>query len=123
MKRGGVTLDYHPQPEAGHNTAWWPEMKDTFETFAREHPRNPLPDVLTWETGRTDAGNRAHWLVIDKLGTLPGDAASARRSERHGDAAVAGLRRADRRRARHPGHRRIERASGSASRWATRWSA
>ncbi len=76
LKRGGVTLDYHPQPEAGHNTAWWPEMKDTFEAFAREHPRNPLPDVLTWETARTDAGNRAHWLIIDKLGTLPGGAAT-----------------------------------------------
>jgi poly(3-hydroxybutyrate) depolymerase len=74
MKRGGVTLDYRPQPEAGHNTAWWPEVKDAFETFAREHPRTPLPDVLTWETSRTTGGNRAHWLVIDKLGAQPGDA-------------------------------------------------
>jgi hypothetical protein len=49
-------------------------VKDAFETFAREHPRKPLPDVLTWETGRTAAGNRAHWLVIDALGTTPGDA-------------------------------------------------
>lgn len=76
LKGGGVTIDYRPQPEAGHNTAWWPEMKDAFETFAREHPRNPLPDVLTWETGRTTAGNRAHWLIIDKLGTAPGGAAA-----------------------------------------------
>jgi poly(3-hydroxybutyrate) depolymerase len=74
MKRGGVKVDYHPQPEAGHNTAWWPEVKDTFEAFVREHPRAPLPDVLTWETSRTDAGNRAHWLVIDKLGVQAGDA-------------------------------------------------
>ena len=76
MKRGGVTLDYHPQPEAGHSTAWWPEVKELFEAFVREHPRVPLPDTLTWETGRTDAGNRAHWLVIDKLGAQPGDAKS-----------------------------------------------
>jgi poly(3-hydroxybutyrate) depolymerase len=74
MKGGGVTLDYHPQPEAGHNTAWWPEVKDTFESFVREHPRQPLPDVLTWETGRTTTGNRAHWLIIDKLGVSPADA-------------------------------------------------
>jgi poly(3-hydroxybutyrate) depolymerase len=74
MKRGGVALDYRPQPEAGHNTAWWPQMRDAFETFVREHPRTPLPDVLTWETGRTTAGNRAHWLIIDKLGAQPGDA-------------------------------------------------
>jgi poly(3-hydroxybutyrate) depolymerase len=76
MKRGGVTVDYHPQAEAGHNTAWWPEMKDAFETFAREHPRGPLPDELTWETSRTSAANRAHWLIIDALGATPGDAAT-----------------------------------------------
>jgi poly(3-hydroxybutyrate) depolymerase len=74
LKRGGVTLDYRPQPEAGHNTAWWPEMKDAFETFVREHPRKPLPDVLTWETSQATAGNRAHWLIIDKLGAAPGEA-------------------------------------------------
>jgi poly(3-hydroxybutyrate) depolymerase len=76
MKRGGVAIDYHPQPEAGHNTAWWPEVKDSFEAFVREHPRVPLPDALTWETGRTNIGNRAHWLVIDRLGAQPGEAKS-----------------------------------------------
>ena len=92
MKRGGVSVDYHPQPEAGHNTSWWPEVKDTFEAFVREHPRVPLPDTLTWETGRSNRaggsgeagragqssqpGNRAHWLIIDTLGAQPGDAAS-----------------------------------------------
>ena len=77
MKRGGVTVDYHPQPEAGHNTAWWPDVKDAFETFVRDHPRQPLPDTLTWETSRTNTGNRAHWLIIDKLGVQPGDAKMA----------------------------------------------
>ena len=71
---GGVTLDYHPQPEAGHNTAWWPEMKDAFETFVREHPRKPLPDVLTWETGRTPPATARTGSIIDKLGALTGDA-------------------------------------------------
>jgi len=74
LKRGGVTLDYHPQPEAGHNTAWWPEVKETFEAFVREHPRVPLPDRLTWETGRANTANRAHWLVIDTLGAQAADA-------------------------------------------------
>src|SRR5436309_3765508 len=69
MKRGGVSVDYHPQPTAGHNTAWWPDVKETFEAFVREHPRSPLPDVLTWETSDTSARSRAHWLVIDRLGT------------------------------------------------------
>jgi len=74
MKRGGVRIDYHPQPNAAHNTAWWPEMKDTYETFVREHPRAPLPDALTWEMGNSAGFNRAHWLVIDRLGAQKSDA-------------------------------------------------
>ena len=38
-------------------------MKDAFETFVREHPRNPYPERITWETERTDIHNRAGWLV------------------------------------------------------------
>jgi predicted esterase len=72
FKDSGVETAYYPQPEAGHNTAWWPEMKDTFEQFVADHPRNPDPDKLTWETV-TAAHNRAHWLVIDELGKQPGD--------------------------------------------------
>jgi len=48
-RQGGVTLDYHPQ-DAGHNTSWWPQVRDVYEAFVRAHPRNPLPDALTWET-------------------------------------------------------------------------
>src|SRR5436190_1307878 len=44
--RNDVSLDYHPQPEAAHNTAWWPQMKETFEQFVSGHPRNPDPDNL-----------------------------------------------------------------------------
>ena len=76
MKRGGVSVEYHPQPNAGHNTAWWPDVKDTFETFVREHPRTPLPATLTWETGNSVGFNRAHWLVIDRLGAQKGDTKS-----------------------------------------------
>jgi pimeloyl-ACP methyl ester carboxylesterase len=66
MQKGGGSVDYHPQPNAGHNTSWWPQVKDTFEAFVRSHPRDPLPSRLTWETGGAP-GMRAHWLVIDKL--------------------------------------------------------
>ena len=76
MRRGGVPVDYRPQPNAGHNTAWWPDVKEQYEGFVREHPRKPLPDTLTWETGNTAAFNRAHWLVIDRLGAPKGDATS-----------------------------------------------
>ena len=67
-----VKTDYYPQPEAGHNTRWWPEMKDIYEKFVSDHPRDPDPDTLTWETANLNH-NRAHWLVIDQLGGRPGD--------------------------------------------------
>jgi hypothetical protein len=70
-----VKIDYHPQPDAGHNTAWWPEVKDIYEKFVADHPREPHPDQLTWETASLDH-NRAHWLVIDQLGSRPGEATS-----------------------------------------------
>jgi hypothetical protein len=71
MDRGGVAIVYRPQAEAGHDTSWWPTLRDEFETFVRIHPRAPLPDKMTWETSDTRTWNRAHWLTIDSLGTAP----------------------------------------------------
>jgi acetyl esterase/lipase len=68
LKEKGVEVDYEPQADGAHNTAWWPTVKDSFEAFVRSHPRKPLPDTLTWESSGTTLDNRAHWLVIDKLG-------------------------------------------------------
>jgi pimeloyl-ACP methyl ester carboxylesterase len=68
-----VDIEYYPQPNAGHNTAWWPDVKDLFEKFVTSHPRDPNPDKLTWETANTVEHNRAHWLVIDQLGSQPED--------------------------------------------------
>lgn len=65
LKQGGVDLVYRPQPNAGHDTSWWPEIKESFEQFVAAHPRKPLPDTLTWESGAVPS--RAHWLVIDRL--------------------------------------------------------
>lgn len=76
LRKNGVSVDYHPQPNAGHNTAWWPDVKGTFEAFVRAHPRRPLPDTLTWETAEGSPHTRAHWLVIDTLGAPKGEAAS-----------------------------------------------
>jgi len=73
LKKSGVAIDYHPQPLGEHNTEWWPEVRNSFETFVTNHPRNPSPDRLTWETSDL-IHNRAHWLVINKLGNQPGDA-------------------------------------------------
>ncbi|HEY7285915.1 MAG TPA: hypothetical protein VH497_10755 [Vicinamibacterales bacterium] len=67
LKRSGVQLEFHPQPDAGHNTAWWPDVRDTFERFVREHPRDPLPSRISWEVTDRQLPGRAHWLVIDRL--------------------------------------------------------
>jgi pimeloyl-ACP methyl ester carboxylesterase len=67
LRASGVTVDYHPRPEAGHNTAWWPEVKDTFESFVRDHPRDPLPATLIWQATDRDLPSRAHWVVIDRV--------------------------------------------------------
>jgi hypothetical protein len=64
LQNGGVALTYRPQPEGQHNTAWWPDVKDVFEQFVREHPRDPYPAALTWEAEQPE---RAHWLRIDRL--------------------------------------------------------
>lgn len=64
----GVEAVYKPQPNGVHNTAWWPDVKGSFEAFVTAHARTPLPGRLTWETSGSPLDNRAHWLVIDKLG-------------------------------------------------------
>ena len=67
LQRSGVDLTYKPQPQGAHNTAWWPEVRDSFEDFVRQHPRNPNPSRLSWESDLKATGRRAHWLIIDEL--------------------------------------------------------
>jgi poly(3-hydroxybutyrate) depolymerase len=74
LRKGGVQMVYKPQPNAGHDTSWWPEVKDAFEDFVRQHPRVPLPDRLTWESSDTRTGGRIHWLSIESIGPRHGDA-------------------------------------------------
>jgi hypothetical protein len=77
FKALGVPLVFNPQPNAGHDTSWWPHVRGPFEAFVREHPRVPHPETLSWETERTDRYNRAHWLVIETLGSTSSDAPMA----------------------------------------------
>ena len=72
MKKAGVATEYHPQPLGEHNTAWWPDVKESYERFVTDHPRDPSPARLTWEASDLAHG-RAHWLVITKLGKTPSD--------------------------------------------------
>jgi len=76
LKNAGVDLVYRPQPGAAHDTSWWPEIEDSFERFVADHPRTPLPDALTWESGPPNIPSRAHWLVIDRLGAGEPNASS-----------------------------------------------
>jgi membrane-associated protease RseP (regulator of RpoE activity) len=69
----GVEVAFRVHAESGHSTAWWRDEHTMFEAFVHDHPREPLPDRLSWETERTDRYNRAHWLVIDRLGAVEGE--------------------------------------------------
>jgi hypothetical protein len=74
LYRGGVSIEYRPQPEAGHETSWWPNVKGEVDAFLRDHRRAALPDRLSWEASDVEAAGRAHWLVIDELGATRTDA-------------------------------------------------
>jgi dienelactone hydrolase len=63
----GLNLEYVVMPEAGHNTAWWPELKPRIEAFMEARPRQPHPARLSWQSDGTTAAARAHWLLIDTL--------------------------------------------------------
>jgi hypothetical protein len=76
MISGGVTVQYLPQPEAVHNTAWWPEVKGPYEAFVAQHPRQPHPEKISWESDLSAGTGRAHWVVIDTLGPPATEAAA-----------------------------------------------
>ena len=44
------------------------------ERFIEAHPRDPHPERILWATERADRYNRAHWVVIDEIGPILGDA-------------------------------------------------
>ena len=73
----GVSLTFRPQTTGGHDTSWWGSERGRYETFVHEHPRQPHPALLSWETERVDRYNRVQWLVIDELGRRPSDVALA----------------------------------------------
>ncbi len=72
FERLGVDFVFTPKP-GGHNTSWWPDEVENIAAFMESHPRDPLPDRVLWVTERTDRYNRAHWVVIDKIGHIKGD--------------------------------------------------
>jgi len=75
FNRLGVPLVFRPQPNAGHDTSWWPYERSLFEQFVKQKPRLAHPTRVSWETERTDRFNRADWLIIDRLVAGANDAA------------------------------------------------
>ena len=67
LERAGAPVRFRPQPDAGHDSSWWPSESGAVDEFERSHPRDPLPDRLSWQVERTDRDNRFRWLVIEKL--------------------------------------------------------
>ena len=72
-RQAGVNVTFHPRAETGHDLRWWPEEKPAIDSFIANHPRNPFPNQISWETNRTDRFNRAYWLSIDSLGHTEGE--------------------------------------------------
>jgi hypothetical protein len=73
MKQNGVAIDFHPQRKAGHDIRWWPSMKATIEKWVAGHPRDPVPDSVTWQMADNNIGNRAHWLIVDEVTEPPAE--------------------------------------------------
>ena len=69
----GVSFDFRPKPEAGHNMQWWAEESPNIDQFIETRRRQPLPDRLVWETESVERFNRAHWLLITELGAVAGE--------------------------------------------------
>jgi dienelactone hydrolase len=69
----GVTVVFRVYPEMDHSTEWWPNDRPQFEAFVHDHPREALPDHISWQTERVDRFNRVHWLIIDRLGAVEGE--------------------------------------------------
>ena len=69
----GVSVDFRPQADAGHDMSWWSRESASIDSFVQDTLRRPLPDRLTWETETPEMFNRAHWLRIDELGAVVGE--------------------------------------------------
>lgn len=73
LRKLGGPVVFRVYPELDHSTEWWTNERPEFEAFVHDHPREPLPDRLSWQTERVDRLNRAHWLIVDRLGSVEGE--------------------------------------------------
>jgi hypothetical protein len=73
LRRLGAPVVFRVYPELDHTTEWWTNERPELEAFVQDHPREPLPDTISWQTERVDRFNRANWLVIEQLGSVDGE--------------------------------------------------
>ena len=73
LRKLGAPVVFRVYPELDHSTEWWTNERPELEAFVQDHPREPLPDRISWQTERVDRFNRAHWLVIELLGNVEGE--------------------------------------------------
>lgn len=73
MQRAGGNIAFSFHPDAGHDLRWWREEADNIEAFIVQHPRDPLPDQLRWETETVKRYNRNAWLMVTELGASASD--------------------------------------------------
>ncbi len=67
-REAGIDATFRDLKNVGHNMSWWEAESENIASFIRDHPRDPLPDSVTWETERIDRYNRASWVVVSELG-------------------------------------------------------
>ena len=75
FEAAGMPVRFVVRPESGHHMRWWPDERDRIDDFLMRTTREAVSDRLAWETDRTDAGNRNHWLLVTELGEADGQAA------------------------------------------------
>lgn len=69
----GARIEFRHHPEGGHDLRWWPEEEERIGEFIEETIRDPLPERLVWETEEPEVYGRNRWLLIDRLGSVPGE--------------------------------------------------
>ncbi len=73
FREAGVEVTFRPQAGGGHDMRWYPREAENVAAFIRDHPRDALPDRLSWETERTNRYQRHSWLLITGLGPVEGE--------------------------------------------------
>lgn len=73
LQKLGARAFFRVYADSDHSTSWLQDESSSIEEFVHDSLRDPLPSRISWETDRVDRFNRAHWLIIDRLGAVEGE--------------------------------------------------